>query len=155
MVCIVHHHHHNTHSSHSISAIGPAPHRGGKRREHCSRMFACIAHIPRLDNVCIVHVGFLVAMACLLHNCGHVRTNLLSMNVRTVAAVQSDPGLQLHPNLSKHAKSITFSHLMLHQCCPQVRKSSHVIAAAERLDRTGAVWEDSQEQACMLWLVTR
>ncbi|KAF6263668.1 hypothetical protein COO60DRAFT_381221 [Scenedesmus sp. NREL 46B-D3] len=44
-----HHHHHITHSSHSISAIGPAPHRGGKRREHCSRMFACIAHIPRLD----------------------------------------------------------------------------------------------------------
>ncbi|KAF6259868.1 hypothetical protein COO60DRAFT_966320 [Scenedesmus sp. NREL 46B-D3] len=42
-------HHHITHSSHSISAIGPAPHRGGKRREHCSRMFACIAHIPRLD----------------------------------------------------------------------------------------------------------
>ena len=28
------HHHHITHSSHSISAIGPAPHRGGKRREH-------------------------------------------------------------------------------------------------------------------------
>ncbi|KAF6253241.1 hypothetical protein COO60DRAFT_437532 [Scenedesmus sp. NREL 46B-D3] len=45
------HHHHITHSSHSISAIGPAPHQGGKRREHCFRMFACIAHMPRLDKI--------------------------------------------------------------------------------------------------------
>ncbi|KAF6263988.1 hypothetical protein COO60DRAFT_266841 [Scenedesmus sp. NREL 46B-D3] len=50
-----HHHHHITHSSHSISAIGPAPHRGGKRREHCSRMFACIAHIPRLKPAAACH----------------------------------------------------------------------------------------------------
>ncbi|KAF6261532.1 hypothetical protein COO60DRAFT_752437 [Scenedesmus sp. NREL 46B-D3] len=62
-----HHHHHITHSSHSISAIGPAPHRGGKRREHCSRMFACIAHIPRLDKKSLIlDVLPKLCMLCLL-----------------------------------------------------------------------------------------
>jgi hypothetical protein len=31
-----HHHHQITKLSHSINAIGPAPHRGGRNREHCS-----------------------------------------------------------------------------------------------------------------------
>jgi hypothetical protein len=34
--------------SHSINAIDPAPHRSGRKREHCSRMFASITHIPSL-----------------------------------------------------------------------------------------------------------
>jgi hypothetical protein len=34
------HHHHVTHSSHSSNAIGPAPHWSGRRKEHCSIMFA-------------------------------------------------------------------------------------------------------------------
>jgi hypothetical protein len=36
-------------SSHSINAIGPAPLRSGNKREHCSRMFATISHIPSLN----------------------------------------------------------------------------------------------------------
>jgi hypothetical protein len=38
-----HHHHHVTQSSHSINAIGPAPLWIGRKREHCSIMFATIA----------------------------------------------------------------------------------------------------------------
>jgi hypothetical protein len=38
-------------SSHSINAIGPAPLRSGNKREHCSIMFATIAHIPSLDKI--------------------------------------------------------------------------------------------------------
>jgi hypothetical protein len=41
-----HHHHHVTQSSHSINAIGPAPLWSGRKREHCSIMFATITHIP-------------------------------------------------------------------------------------------------------------
>jgi hypothetical protein len=45
-----HHHHHHHHQitklSHSINAIGPAPHRGGRKREHRSIVFATITHIP-------------------------------------------------------------------------------------------------------------
>jgi hypothetical protein len=45
-----HHHHHHHHQitklSHSINAIGPAPHRSGRKREHCSIVFATITHIP-------------------------------------------------------------------------------------------------------------
>jgi hypothetical protein len=37
-----HHHHQITRSSHSINAIGPAPHRGGRNREHRSIVFATI-----------------------------------------------------------------------------------------------------------------
>jgi hypothetical protein len=44
VACSVCHHHHNqiTKLSHSINAIGPAPHRGGRKREHRSIMFATI-----------------------------------------------------------------------------------------------------------------
>jgi hypothetical protein len=35
-------------SSHSINAIGPAPHRSGNNREHCSVMLVITAHIPSL-----------------------------------------------------------------------------------------------------------
>jgi hypothetical protein len=35
-----HHHHHVTQSSDSINAIGPAPLWSGRKREHCSIMFA-------------------------------------------------------------------------------------------------------------------
>jgi hypothetical protein len=34
------HHHQIKQPSHSINAIGPAPHRGGRKREHSSIMFA-------------------------------------------------------------------------------------------------------------------
>jgi hypothetical protein len=45
--CAHHHHHHQiTKLSHSINAIGPAPHRSGKKREHRSIVFAAITHIP-------------------------------------------------------------------------------------------------------------
>jgi hypothetical protein len=37
--------------SHSINAIGPAPHRGGRKREHRSIMFATITHIPSLHKI--------------------------------------------------------------------------------------------------------
>jgi hypothetical protein len=37
--------------SHSINAIDPAPHRSGRKREHCSRMFASITHIPSLHKI--------------------------------------------------------------------------------------------------------
>jgi hypothetical protein len=37
-----HHHHQITKLSHSINAIGPAPHRGGRKREHRS--------MPQLDD---------------------------------------------------------------------------------------------------------
>jgi hypothetical protein len=50
MLVISHHHHHHqiTKLSHSINAIGPAPHRGGRKREHRSIMFATITHTPSL-----------------------------------------------------------------------------------------------------------
>jgi hypothetical protein len=35
-----HHHHQITKLSHSINAIGPAPHRGGRKREHRSIVYA-------------------------------------------------------------------------------------------------------------------
>jgi hypothetical protein len=38
-------------SSHSINAIGPAPHRSGNNREHCSAMLVIIAHIPSLNKI--------------------------------------------------------------------------------------------------------
>jgi hypothetical protein len=37
--------------SHSINAIGPAPLRSGRKREHCSIVFAIITHIPSLDKI--------------------------------------------------------------------------------------------------------
>jgi hypothetical protein len=44
--CISSHHHHHHHQitklSHSINAIGPAPHRSGRKREHRSIVFATI-----------------------------------------------------------------------------------------------------------------
>jgi hypothetical protein len=44
---LYHHNHHQiTKLSHSINAIGPAPHQSGKKREHRSIMFATITHIP-------------------------------------------------------------------------------------------------------------
>jgi hypothetical protein len=46
-----HHHHHATQSSHSINAIGPAPLWSGRKREHCSIMFATITHIPSLHKI--------------------------------------------------------------------------------------------------------
>jgi hypothetical protein len=46
-----HHHHHVTQSSHSINAIGPAPLWNGRKREHCSIMFATITHIPSLHKI--------------------------------------------------------------------------------------------------------
>jgi hypothetical protein len=46
-----HHHHHVTQSSHSINAIGPAPLWSGRKREHCSIMFATITHIPSLHKI--------------------------------------------------------------------------------------------------------
>jgi hypothetical protein len=42
------HHHQITKLSHSINAIGPAPHRGRRKREHRSIVFATITHIPSL-----------------------------------------------------------------------------------------------------------
>jgi hypothetical protein len=47
----VHHHHQITKLSHSINAIGPAPHRGSRKREHHSIMFATITHIPSLHKI--------------------------------------------------------------------------------------------------------
>jgi hypothetical protein len=50
----IHHHHHHhqiTQSSHSINAMGPAPHRGGRKREHSSVIFATITHIPSLHKI--------------------------------------------------------------------------------------------------------
>jgi hypothetical protein len=44
-------HHQITKLSHSINAIGPAPHRGGKKREHRSIVFAIITHIPSLHKI--------------------------------------------------------------------------------------------------------
>jgi hypothetical protein len=41
----------NTILSHSINAIGPAPHRGGRKREHRSIRFATITHIPSLHKI--------------------------------------------------------------------------------------------------------
>jgi hypothetical protein len=45
---MLHHHHHHHHQittlSHSINAIGPAPHRGGRKREHRSIVFATQLH---------------------------------------------------------------------------------------------------------------
>jgi hypothetical protein len=38
-------------SSHSINANDPAPHWSGRKREHCSRMFASITHIPSLHKI--------------------------------------------------------------------------------------------------------
>jgi dihydroorotase len=32
-------------------AIDPAPHWSGRKREHCSRMFASITHIPSLHKI--------------------------------------------------------------------------------------------------------
>jgi hypothetical protein len=50
--CHHHHHHHQiTKLSHSINAIGPAPHRSGKNREHRSIVFATITHIPSLHKI--------------------------------------------------------------------------------------------------------
>jgi hypothetical protein len=50
LIYIMHHHHQTTQSSHSINAIGPAPHQGGRKREHRSIVFATITHIPSLHN---------------------------------------------------------------------------------------------------------
>jgi hypothetical protein len=47
----VHHHHQITKVSHSINAIGPAPHRGGRKREHRSIVFAILTHIPSLQKI--------------------------------------------------------------------------------------------------------
>jgi hypothetical protein len=53
--CHHHHHHHHHHQitklSHSINAIGHTPHRGGRKREHRSIMFATITHIPSLHKI--------------------------------------------------------------------------------------------------------
>jgi hypothetical protein len=49
--CHHHHHHQITKLSHSINAIGPAPHQGGRKREHRSIMFATITHIPSLHKI--------------------------------------------------------------------------------------------------------
>jgi hypothetical protein len=46
-----HHHNHVTQSSHSINAIGPAPLWSGRKREHCSIMFATVTHIPSLHKI--------------------------------------------------------------------------------------------------------
>jgi hypothetical protein len=46
-----HHHHQITKLSHSINAIGPAPHRSGRKREHRSIVFATITHIPSLHKI--------------------------------------------------------------------------------------------------------
>jgi hypothetical protein len=46
-----HHHHQITKLSHSINAIGPAPHRSGKKREHRSIVFATITHISSLHKI--------------------------------------------------------------------------------------------------------
>jgi hypothetical protein len=48
---ITDHHHQITKLSHSINAIGPAPHRAGRKREHRSIMFATITHIPSLHKI--------------------------------------------------------------------------------------------------------
>jgi hypothetical protein len=45
------HHHQITKLSHSINAIGPAPHRSGRKREHRSIVFATITHIPSLHKI--------------------------------------------------------------------------------------------------------
>jgi hypothetical protein len=54
--------------SHSINAIDPAPHRSGRKREHCSRMFASITHIPSLhkilSNTCYHHLPQSSSAAC-------------------------------------------------------------------------------------------
>ncbi|KAF6264803.1 hypothetical protein COO60DRAFT_22114 [Scenedesmus sp. NREL 46B-D3] len=69
-------HHHITHSSHSINAIGPAPHRDGRRREHCSRLFASIAHISSavcMRSGCVAatatHRVTCVVSQCILRSC--------------------------------------------------------------------------------------
>jgi hypothetical protein len=50
-VLVPSHHHHVTQSRHSINAIGPAPLWSGRKREHCSIMFATITHIPSLHKI--------------------------------------------------------------------------------------------------------
>jgi hypothetical protein len=49
----VNNHHQITKLSHSINAIGPAPHRGGRKTEHRSIVFASITHIPSLHKICM------------------------------------------------------------------------------------------------------
>jgi hypothetical protein len=49
--CSHHQHHQITRLSHSSTAIGPAPHRGGRKREHRSIVLATITHIPVLGLV--------------------------------------------------------------------------------------------------------
>jgi hypothetical protein len=52
LVVINHHHHHQiTKLSHGINAIGPAPHRSGRKRELRSIVFATITHIPSLHKI--------------------------------------------------------------------------------------------------------
>jgi hypothetical protein len=52
LLCTVRTHHHQiTKLSHSINAIGPAPHRSGRKREHRSIVFATITHIPSLHKI--------------------------------------------------------------------------------------------------------
>jgi hypothetical protein len=50
-----HHHHHHHHQitklSHSINAIGPAPHRSRRKREHRSIVYATVTHIPSLHKI--------------------------------------------------------------------------------------------------------
>jgi hypothetical protein len=43
-----HHHHQITKLSHSINAIGPAPQRSGRKREHRSIVFATITDVAML-----------------------------------------------------------------------------------------------------------
>jgi hypothetical protein len=72
----VHHHHHVTQSSHSINAIGPAPLWSGRKREHCSIMFATSTHIPSLHKkgfsvrysigFCLRHLPLPCFSSCLL-----------------------------------------------------------------------------------------
>jgi hypothetical protein len=51
-----HHHHQITKLSHSINAIGPAPHLSGRKREHRSIVFATITHIPSSPLHCVCNI---------------------------------------------------------------------------------------------------
>jgi hypothetical protein len=53
--------------SHSINAIGPAPLRSGRKREHCSIVFAIITHIPSLDKILSNAPSSLQHVVSLLH----------------------------------------------------------------------------------------
>jgi hypothetical protein len=104
-----HHHHQITKLSHSINAIGPAPHRDGRKREHRSIMFATITHIPSLHK--IQHTPSVKQRpVCMPKPAGCREPRTAQHHCR---ALRMPPGTSPHPTRDRTWSPITNNRVML------------------------------------------